>query len=80
MVWNFSRSTQRHSFSRYVNVFAALDTDAFLSCLVQWTQALTQTIHPEIVAIAPGLKQTIVLGQIKVDQKSNEITVRCTRK
>jgi predicted transposase YbfD/YdcC len=82
------------SHDTFNRVFAALDPDAFLNCFVQWTQALRQTIHQEIVAIdgkalrrayhqkehikyvvsAWAEANNLVLGQVKVDEKSNEIT------
>jgi predicted transposase YbfD/YdcC len=82
------------SHDTFNRVFATLDPDAFLNCFVQWTQALRQTIHQEIVAIdgkalrrayhqkehikyvvsAWAEANNLVLGQVKVDEKSNEIT------
>ena len=82
------------SHDTFRRIFCLLKPEAFIDCLVRWTQAIRETISGEIVAIdgkslrrSGKTKETmvhlvsawaatnrLVLGQIKVDGKSNEIT------
>src|ERR1022692_2399725 len=58
------------------DIFATLDARAFQLCFVAWVAALYQNkgskeaIH---IVSAFAARQRIVLGQVKVDEKSNEI-------
>jgi predicted transposase YbfD/YdcC len=83
----------RHTFSR---VFAALDSEQFQECFVQWIQAVDKVSKGQIIAAdGKALRRShdrslgkkalymvsawasgsgLVLGQTKVDEKSNEIT------
>jgi predicted transposase YbfD/YdcC len=82
------------SHDTFNRVFAAIDSDQFMECFMQWTQSLRAVVHQEIVALdgkalrrardqnrslphivsAWARENGLVLGQVKVDDKSNEIT------
>lgn len=82
------------SHDTFNRVFAAIDSDQFMDCFMQWTESLRRAVHREIVALdgkalrhagnpncplpyvvsAWARENGLVLGQVKVDEKSNEIT------
>lgn len=82
------------SHDTFRRVFCLIRPECFITCLVNWTQAIRQEVSGEVVAIdGKSLRRTgktkesivhlvsawaatnrLVLGQIKVDNKSNEIT------
>jgi predicted transposase YbfD/YdcC len=82
------------SHDTFRRVFGLLKPDAFVTCLVEWTQALRTQVAGEVVAIdgkslrrsgrtkdtmahlvsAWACTNRLVLGQLQVDGKSNEIT------
>lgn len=77
-------------------VFAALEPDQFLSCFVEWVEALQEVLAGKVVGIdgktlrasldrakgknplhmvsAWACENRLLLGQVAVDEKSNEIT------
>lgn len=72
------------SHDTFNRVFAALDPQQFMECFMRWTQSLRQAVEEEVVAMdGKSLRRSrdkgrgpihLVLGQRKVDDKSNEIT------
>lgn len=79
----------------YRRVFAAIDSEQFESCFIEWVNSLAEISKGQVVAIegktlrgakdatgkssihmvsAWACQSNLVLGQVKVDQKSNEIT------
>jgi predicted transposase YbfD/YdcC len=79
----------------YRRVFAAIDSECFENCFIEWVNSFTTLNDKEVVAIdgktirgaksggkkspihmvsAWASEQNIVLGQVKTQEKSNEIT------
>lgn len=79
----------------YRSVFAAIDSEQFEKCFIEWVNSLAEISQGQVVAIdgktlrgakdstgkssihmvsAWACESNLVLGQVKVDEKSNEIT------
>jgi len=78
----------------YRRVFAAIDSEQFESCFIEWVGSLAEISQGQVVAIdgktlrgakdntgkssihmvsAWACQSNLVLGQVKVDEKSNEL-------
>jgi len=84
------------SHDTFGRVFAALDSEQFQRCFIDWVQAICEVLKGQVVAFdgktlrrshnrikgkkaihmvsAWATENQLVLGQVKVDDKSNEIT------
>ena len=73
------------SHDTFGRVFARLDSVQFQECFLAWIQAISEVTHGQVIAVdgktaihmvsAWATANRLVLGQVKVDEKSNPIAI-----